>query len=904
MDKLHTLDVLIDGFAEHGDKPALLSLQPQGIQRWSYRELAQRIGQLAYGLVEVGVGQGDRVALLADNRPEWIVACLAVIKAGGIAVPLDVQLSDKVLGRILNDSGTRFIFSTLDEADRLQQLDIEAELRPLLFDAEADDERSWHHLLTEEARDLPSIQPDDPAALFYTSGTTGPPKGVPLSHGNLAFQLNTLREARLVTENDRVLLPLPLHHVYPLVIGMLAPLSLGLPLILPQSMTGPQIIRALKEGQVTLVIGVPRLYNALYSGIRARLESAGWLAATLFKPAIGLSAWLRHHLGLRVGKWLLRPLHKQFGPRLRVLASGGSALKPELAWKLEGLGWQVAIGYGLTETSPLITINPPGKAKLESVGQPTPGIEVRIDTSAHPGDSSQKQKTEPSPQQGEILVRGPNVFAGYHHLPDKTKEVFTADGWFRTGDLGYLDEQGYLYVLGRVSTLIVTEGGKNIQPEDVEEAYQAHPVISEIGVLQKNDQLVAVIIPEVSEVRQRGGDIEEAVREAVQEQSRQLPSYQRISDYVISREPLERTRLGKIRRHLLDKRYGQIKAGEREPDEAAAGPMPIEQMSREDRDLLENPAAKQVWEWLAERYPQQRLTPDTSPQLDLGIDSLAWLNLTMEISQRTGVELSEEAIGRIDTVRDLLREVAEQAESGETVTRAPPLEEPEQALSKDQKRWLQPLGPVRSAMASGLYGLNWILMRGCFRLQVKGLEHLPAGEQFILAPNHASLLDPFVIAAALDWRLLRRTYWSGWTGWAFRNPLTRAVSRLAQAVPIDPDRAIVSSLAFSAAVLKRQKNLIWFPEGQRSPTGELQRFRPGIGILLDHFQVPVIPVYIQGTHEAMPVGKALPRLRRISVVFGRPLDPEDLQQEGEGDNPQDRIVSALRNQVAELGKQS
>jgi long-chain acyl-CoA synthetase len=161
-----------------------------------------------------------------------------------------------------------------------------------------------------------------------------------------------------------------------------------------------------------------------------------------------------------------------------------------------------------------------------------------------------------------------------------------------------------------------------------------------------------------------------------------------------------------------------------------------------------------------------------------------------------------------------------------------------------------------------------------------------------------------VIAAALDWSLLRRTYWSGWTGWAFRNPFTRAVSRLAQAVPIDPDRAIVSSLAFSAAVLKRQKNLIWFPEGQRSPNGELQPFRPGIGILLDHFQVPVVPVYIQGTYEALPVGKAVPRIKRISVVFGRPLDPEDLRREGGGDNPQDAIVSALRKQVAELGNQS
>jgi long-chain acyl-CoA synthetase len=267
------------------------------------------------------------------------------------------------------------------------------------------------------------------------------------------------------------------------------------------------------------------------------------------------------------------------------------------------------------------------------------------------------------------------------------------------------------------------------------------------------------------------------------------------------------------------------------------------------------------------------------------------------------VELSDEAIGRIDTVRDLLCEVAEHAEAGTATPRVSPLEQPEEVLSEQQKRWLTPLGPVMSVLAWGLFALNWVAMHGLFRLRVQGLEHLPDQSQWVLAPNHVSYLDPFALAAALGWRRLRQTYWGGWTGVAFSNPLNRLVSRLAQAVPIDSPQAVLSSLAFGAAVLKRRQNLIWFPEGQRSPTGELQSFKPGIGLLLDHFQVPVVPVYIHGTYAALPPGRALPRLTQIRVMVGQPLDGHDLEQQGEGDAPHDRIVHALHDRVAALGGQ-
>ncbi len=889
--QLGTLRPVVDGLLAHDGRPALVALGEEGVEIWTYGELAGWVLGLGRGLRGAGVERGDHVALLAANSREWVVACLAVISAGAVVVPLDAQLGDEALRHVLEDSGARHVFTTADQAGRLESVDAGSGLRTILLDVGEDDRRSWRYLLTDEEVDLPPARPDDVAALFYTSGTTGAAKGVPLSHANLVFQIDTLLDADLVSEEDSVLLPLPLHHVYPFVMGMLTPLAAGLPIVLPQSLTGPQLVRALREGGATLIVGVPRLYDALYSGIEARVGSGGRLAAIVFGCGVELCVKLRRLTGLDVGRLALRPLRNRFGPRLRVLASGGAALDPGLATKLDDLGWRVAVGYGLTETAPLLTLNPPDGNKLGSVGRPVPGVEIGIDPSALPEGAV---RTGTARREGEILARGPNVFGGYRNRPEETSKVFDG-GWFRTGDLGYFDDDGYLYVTGRASTLIVTPGGKNVQPEAVEVAYMENPLIREIGVLQKDGRLVAVIVPETGEIS-RSTDIHLAIREAVEEGSKRLPSYQRISDYAISREPLEFTRLGKLRRHVLEERYDRARRGKEGSDEADVGPVAPEDMSGEDRALLENVAAMGVWKMLAERYPDRRLAPETSMQLDLDIDSLGWVNLTLEIGEKTGVELDEDAIESIDTVRDLLREVASGA--GGTTRRSSPLERPEEVLDDRQRRWLKPLGPVRSSLARSIFVFNRIVMRWPFHLRVEGLENLPDEGPFIIAPNHVSYLDAFALAAALDYGVLRRTYWAGWTGAAFGNPLTRLVSRLAQVVPIDLGRAGLSSLAFGAAVLRRGQNLVWFAEGERSPTGDLQPFKPGVGMLLSYYPVPVVPVFIRGTYEAMPRGKFLRRLEQVTVTFGEPFDSRSFHETA---RPQEQVVEAIRERVAELG---
>lgn len=887
-----TLLDLIDGLQRHGANPAVLAMRRKAAETWTYADLAVRVESLAGSLAGMGIGKDDPVALLSDNRLEWIAGALAVIRSGAVIVPIDVQAADDTLRHILRDSGAPLLFTTTTYAGRLQEIK-KTDMRLVLLDTE-NDPRSWRKLPPGD-QEKPAIEPQDRATLFYTSGTTGPPKGVPLSHGNIASQLNAIVAAEIAFEGDRVLLPLPLHHVYPFVFGMLAPLSLGLPIILPRALTGPQVAAALREGKATIIMGVPRLYSALDAGIRERFEACGRVAAGLYRAGIAATTWARRRLGLRPGR-VLRPLRKRIAPDLRLLVSGGAALDEGLALRLEGLGWEVASGYGLTETSPMLTWNLPGRAKLDSAGAPVPGVELRISETptrdtGQSADEADGSPAAPGDEFGEVMAKGPGVFSGYHHLPEKTAEAFTEDGWFRTGDLGYLDADGYLHIVGRVSTMIVTEGGENVDPETVEEAHAESPAIREIGVLERNRRLVALVVPQGGE-----GEPERAAEEALAERSRALPSYQRISDYAVTREPLSRTRLGKLRRHLLEERFDRAKEGRERPE--AQRPVTPDEMSPEDRALLNNSAAREVWDWLAAHYSDRRLSPGASLQVDLGIDSMDWLNLTLEIGQRTRVELNEEVIAAVETVRDLLREVGEAAEAGERFD-ASVLDDPEAALSDEEKKWLEPLAPSEARLARGLFATNRMLMRSLFRLRAEGLDRLPS-RQVVFAPTHGSFLDPFVVAAALDRQHLSRTFWMGAADMAFGNPLTRRVSRLAQAVPIDTQRRFVSGLALAAAVLKRGQNLIWFPEGARSRSTELQEFKPGIGMLLERYPVPVVPVAIYGAHDAYPPGRTVPRLHPIRIAFGEALDPEKLKEEGHGEEAMHRITSALRRHTEEL----
>ncbi len=871
MDEHRTLAHLALSLAARAEQTAIVAVRDDGLDSWSYGRLGREIERVAGGLARVAA-PGERVGLWLPNRPEWIVIYFAIVATGAVAVPIENTIADADLARLLEDSGCRRIFVAPQHLPRLRKI---ASMRPLDVLVVDDDEpagaESWRRLQADAATPLPGVSEDSIATLLYTSGTTGRAKGVPLTHRNLVANLEALLAEPLASSRDRVLLPLPLHHAYPLAVGMLGTLASGATLVLPAGISGPQIIRALQATDVTVMIGVPRLYEALLAGIEARIASRSGLAAALARRLVPFSLWLRRRWGLSLGRLLFHAMHKEFGRRLRLLGSGGAHLDPKVAWRLEALGWKVLSGYGLSETGPILTFNPPARARIGSEGLAVAGVELRVEPIT-------------GARYGEILARGAGVFAGYWNDPPATAAAFAADRWFRTGDLGYVDGDGYLYVVGRSNELIVLPDGKKFFPEALEAVYERSAFIREMAVLRFRGMLCGLVVPDYDAIRSRGTiNMEKLLREEIELFSFTLPAHQRLSGYAVVKEPLPRTLLGKLRRHLLPALYESAVVGHS---------FPAIEMSKEDQALLAAKPAKALWDWLVDRHKGTALTLDTSPQLDLGVDSLEWVNLTLQIEDRFGLRLTEAAVARVVSLRDLLREALA---AGERRAPAEPA-----ATAAEASRWLSPRGTAAIVLGLVFYCLNWAVMRGLFRLRVYGRNRLPRRGPYLLAPNHASYLDPFVVAAALPWRHLRHTYWAGWTGRLFTGRFMRLFSRAAQVIPVDPDRSPAASLALAADVLARGQSLVWFPEGRRTPDGRLLPFLSGVGLLLEKSGVAAVPVHIAGTFDAYPWFRSFPRLKALSVTFGAPRSPASLAAAGRGDTAPARAATALHDAVAAL----
>ncbi|WP_161794830.1 AMP-binding protein [Desulfonatronum thioautotrophicum] len=906
------------GYLEQaGDVPAVIGFTKDSSEAWSASEIGDAAGRLARGLHDQGIEPGQRVLLLAPASAQFIVAALAVFRIGAVMTPVDIQASDENLAHVFKTSGMRLVFTTERIARRLAQLDAPPDAPIFLLDLEhADDQvdleqeevptaQSWKRLLADKSGKPVQSKAEDPAVLFYTSGTTGPPKGVPLSHGNILSQVQMIRDSGLLMDEDRLLLPLPLHHVYPVVIGMLAPLALNIPILLPRALVGKEVTRALREGEATIILGVPRLYNTIFQGIQGRVASSGRLSALIFSALLAFSR-LCVRFGRRPGRTLFKNLHQRVGPGLRMLASGGSPLDPDLGRNLEALGWPVAVGYGLTETSPLLTLKYPDEGHYESVGRAVQGVELRIDPSALPEKESKDEDADRASPKGvgELLAKGPGVFAGYDDLPEKTAESF-ADDWFRTGDMARMDEDGYVYLQGRVSTMIVLESGENIDPEKIEDAYSGCSEAAEIGVLGDEGRLAALVVPDKDLSRKHSGrELVEIVRKALDRHASGLPSYQRISRVELTHTPLDRTRLGKLKRKQLKETYEAAKKGEKGREKQRVGPVPLSDMHSEDRALLEDARVRKLWDMLARRYEDRPLSPESSLEHDLGVDSLGWVELSLAIEDEVGVGLDEEQFERIITVHDLLETVAESEVEEAPGGARRSLEHPEHVIPEKRQRLAKPRGWVRLVIVAPFYVFLSGIMRLYFRVTARNLQNVPQSGRFVLLPNHVSYLDPFAIGVVLGYARARQCFWAGESGVVSRNAVLRALSRIAQIVPIEREKGPTSSLAFGALVLKQGHSMVWFPEGRRSPDGTLQPFRHGIGLLLGEYDPPVVPVFIQGTEQALPPGRFLPRPSRIIVHFGKPIDVATLRDAAkEGRKDQDehtQITSILEKELARL----
>ncbi len=534
------IDLLKEATAKFPDSIALEGdVTGRGRVALTRKGLCGKAVTLANELLNAGVKPGDFVALLAPNQPEWGVGYFAVLLAGGVLVPLDVNLKEGELANILDKAKPVCLMTDAQEVKRAKALSDNLTSSPPVLRIDEVKESDFDASLDI----LPGAQsnPEDLALVSFSSGTTGTPKGVMLSHGNITSNVSAVLEPFFAGEDDVFLSILPLHHMFESTGGFLIPLAAGARIHYLSSLNPRLLVEAMQNEGITICLMVPALARLIHKRIMANVESLSGAKQIVFKMFFGISR-VCLTMGIRVGGLLFSQVKKNLGPNLRYFASGGAALDPKIARDLLILGIEVLQGYGLTETSPVTHANPPGTPnKIGTVGPPIPGVDARIE----PVEGA---------DEGEILIRGPNVMQGYYENPELTAEVLR-DGWFHTGDIGRLDADGYLTICGRSKNVIISEAGKNIYPEEVEEQLLESGWFQDVCVIGRKtprggEEVFAVVVldPETD----LPGEDEERVALADSELKRlsvHLADYKRVAGFFLwPEEELPRTTTRKHKR--------------------------------------------------------------------------------------------------------------------------------------------------------------------------------------------------------------------------------------------------------------------------------------------------------------------------------------------------------------------
>lgn len=825
-----------------------------GWERITYGAFAKDISAVASCLMRTGLEKGDRAAIIAENSPGWCSAYLSILTAGGIAVPLDLQLGPAEIQNLLHDSGAKIIFhSRMTEAavkasaERLSELNYQVRL----INIDAADICSLSK--TEESVRLPETSQGDIASIIYTSGTTGTPKGVMLTHNNFCSDAEALTGLRIVTHEDNVLSVLPLHHTYAFMCTFLVPLFLGASITYPASIKGPDLLSAIRERGVSVLIGVPQLLGLLRNSIMEKIRELPGPLSLLLRKLHHFSGFLREKTDINIGRFIFSSAHKAFGRQFRFFTSGGAKLDPSIMRDLEALGFTVLEGYGLTETSPVLTFNPVSCRKPGSTGKPLPSVELRIQDPSDTGE-------------GEVEVKGPMVMKGYYKNISATNEVIR-HSWFKTGDIGHIDRDGYLFITGRSKEVIVLGSGKNIYPEDVEKLYLGSPLIKEICILDIGSQgtaesLHAVIVPDFEYAKQAGiSNIQEAIKWEINGISGKIPSYMRVNGYTIIKEPFPRTPLGKLRRFM-------IKADLSRPSQTREKAMPAdEEEELQTQDEISRVIIDALRQFLKDR---QWISPEDNLELDLGLDSLSKIELIVSLEKAFSIKLPENFLSDIHTVGELTERIRSQTSQGfstETIGKTSwkniLAQEPrDKILLEESKALLLPVFFMHTFLR--------LLCKLFFRLEARGVLNIPNNRTFILTPNHTSYLDGFVLLLALPFSYFRNIYTLGLRDF-FTGAVKGWLAKISHVIPIDSTSYLNKALQTSAYVLRSGHSLSVFPEGGRSLDGNLMEFKRGVGILAIETSAAVVPVFIEGAIDALPRTAAWPRPAKITVTFGSPL---------------------------------
>ena len=815
-------------FLNRGDRLALVDFNDKKI---NYTELVNNVKYFSENVVTAE--KDDFGLILMENRPEWIYTYFALWDRKAVPIALDSTSNGKEILYVLEDSEPKFIICSDETEKNVKEavsLYDKGQVTIINVDGHSIDEDKME-IIKKGDFELENPEGDSIATMLYTSGTTGFPKGVMLTFNNLSSELEGLEKKNLLEPSDQILALLPFHHVLPLTATVLIILKYQASIVFVKKIASKEILEALDKNNVTALVGVPRVFKLFYDGIKQQIDSK-FITRAIYKLMTKIKSF-------KIRRKVFAKVHEKFGGELTFIVSGGAKLDPEIGEFYETLGIYVQEGYGLTETSPVIAVNTRKERKIGTVGKKLDNIEAKI-------------------VDEELWVKGPIVMKGYYNKPEKTAEVITEDGWFKTGDLASIDDEGYITIRGRRNSMIVLSNGKNIDPEKLENKVieKSKRLIKELGVFGHNDKLVAIIVPDLLECRKQGiTNIKAYIKNIVEDYNLTVHNYEKILDYKLYEEELPKTRVGKLRRFMLPELYLKTNVQKKKVEE------PDNEVYRLLKDYIKK--LKGI-----EAQPEENL------ELEIGMDSLDIVEFFAYVENSFGIQLDEEKFAEISNLKSLseyINEKATKIESGEVdwkkiIEAAPPVEE--------KNRWA-------TRVLRPLFDLTIKLY---FRLKRVNRDKLSDKPQ-IFVSNHQSFIDSLVLGSLLPAGILYNTIFLA-IDWYFKKGILKLLVSHGNVVLIDINKNIKKSVEEIAGNVKAGKNVLIFPEGARTKDGKVAEFKKVFAIIAKELNVDVQCLGIKGAFEAYSRYMKFPKPKKIEVAVLEKFKPEGTY---------DEIVEKARN---------
>jgi long-chain acyl-CoA synthetase len=857
------------------------------VQRHTYAELRRMSEAVGHWIGKSGIDRGARCAILAANSPRWVAAYLGTLASGCVAVPLDTALKPDQAAKLLLDCGASVLFA---DAKHLSAAEATAKLfagmvtlRIVLLDGSSDSHPTADQIFSAGPNGFRPTRPaeDELAVILYTSGTTSDPKGVMLTHANLDAEATAVFRHIHVDETDAILGVLPLFHALAQMANLLLPYSAGARVVYLEQLNTTELLRGLREREITLFACVPQFFYLIHERIFKEVRQQPALKRFAFRVLFRLSA-LARVARINLGRIVFGRIHRTLGPRMRFFITGGSRFDPVIGRDLEALGFDIAQGYGLTESSGAATVTPIGERFVGSVGVALPGVETKV-VDAQPDGV------------GEIALRGGIIMKGYYNRADATAEVLR-DGWLYTGDLGRIDQHGRLFITGRQKEVIVLSSGKNIYPEEIEAHYSQSPWIKDICVLgvqsrpgePLSERLHAVIVPNFEKMRERRVvNAKEVIRFDVENLSAELPSTKRILSYDVWQHDLPRTTTRKLKRFEIQQLVDQKKSG-------VTGVSDVRGLEEEDRNWMADPVVAKSLEVIRAASKAKAVHPADNLELDLGLDSMERVELVVALEQKLGAKADENVISNVYTVRELVEAVRAGGGKSEAGARAGWDDIFRQPVGDAEVLAVTEHHPFYSRFWNIVGWIVRLITRLFFRLDVSGRENLPATGPYIICPNHQSYIDAPVLIAELPHSLQKQCFYVG-TSEIFGSGFGRFIAKTLRLIPVDPDANLVRAMQAGAYGLSKGRILMLYPEGERSIDGEPKTFKKGAAILAVHLKVPVVPVAMDGFYDVWPRGKFFQGFHKLKIAIGPAIHPPTTTESPEA--AYDDLTGALRGRV-------